>query len=711
MQNSFLNLKIVIIFCVSFLSKDIHAQLGFCQGNSGDPIFIETFGIGTTYGPQLPASTTTYDFVGFNGPQDGQYTIGSSTFAYGWNMPSDHTLGDINGKALIVNANSNEEEFYTVPVSGLCENTTYEFSAWLLNILPTTGCGGNGVPVNVRFEIWNITNTGGPLFEGATGNVFSSATPTWLQYGLVFTTDPGQTSVILKMINNAPSTNPCGNDLAIDDIVFKTCGNLIAVEDTNSNDSVEICSSQIPYSETITAVPDGVVFDVHFYQWQTSTDGINWVDVAGETNVSISVSGITTTTFYRSKVAEFAANLNDSDCLTFSDVYEIIANEAPIQPNLECWENATFNDSTCSWSVTGTQPLEPTELECWEVATFSTTTCSWEVTGTQPTQPTVECWESAIFNDVSCVWEVTGIQPEEPTGLDCWETTVFDISSCSWVISDEQPVQPIMECWQIASFDTTTCQWEIFGEQDMIFTEDNFILCVNTNGSEVLEPLLLETGLSDTNYSFVWFLNTTTELVGETNSSLMPTEGGTYKVIVTNLITGCENEDEMLVIESEPPATLTIERLTQAFAENHVLLATAEGDGEYEYSLDNGPWQEEGLFTNLSAGQHKITARDKNGCGSDFDSEFIVDYPKYFTPNDDGYNDTWNIARIGENAKIYIFDRYGKLLKQISPEGTGWDGTYNGNNMPTDGYWFTVEYTEPGTTDRKEFKDHFTLKR
>ena len=91
----------------------------------------------------------------------------------------------------------------------------------------------------------------------------------------------------------------------------------------------------------------------------------------------------------------------------------------------------------------------------------------------------------------------------------------------------------------------------------------------------------------------------------------------------------------------------------------------------------------------------------------------VMDYPKFFTPNGDGYNDTWNISAINgqPNAKIYIFDRYGKLLKQLSPTGAGWNGTYNGNQLPTSDYWFVVEYNEPNTGDRKEFKAHFTLKR
>lgn len=101
------------------------------------------------------------------------------------------------------------------------------------------------------------------------------------------------------------------------------------------------------------------------------------------------------------------------------------------------------------------------------------------------------------------------------------------------------------------------------------------------------------------------------------------------------------------------------------------------------------------------------------GCGEASTTVMIMDYPHYFTPNGDGYHDTWNIVGLSgqASAKIYIFDRYGKLLKQLSPTGQGWNGTYNGELMPSSDYWFTVEYMEPTTGDPKEFKAHFTLKR
>lgn len=91
-------LKMILVLCLFFHSDFASGQLQFCQRNLGDPIFMETFGTGVDFGPPLPAGTATYTFVGFNGPQDGQYTVGNSTFTYGWNLPSDHTPDDTNGK-------------------------------------------------------------------------------------------------------------------------------------------------------------------------------------------------------------------------------------------------------------------------------------------------------------------------------------------------------------------------------------------------------------------------------------------------------------------------------------------------------------------------------------------------------------------------------------------------------------------------------------
>ncbi len=152
--------------------------------------------------------------------------------------------------------------------------------------------------------------------------------------------------------------------------------------------------------------------------------------------------------------------------------------------------------------------------------------------------------------------------------------------------------------------------------------------------------------------------------------------------------------------------------VTNYFDENQVVTILATNSGNYLYQLDYGPPQEENTFQNVSPGIHKITVIDANGCSSPLtDQVLVVNYPKFFTPNDDNYNDTWNIEGLSdqEGCVISIFDRFGKLIKQISPKGPGWDGTYNGERMPSTDYWFTVEYLENGV--QKTFKSHFSLKR
>ena len=247
----------------------------------------------------------------------------------------------------------------------------------------------------------------------------------------------------------------------------------------------------------------------------------------------------------------------------------------------------------------------------------------------------------------------------------------------------------------------------------IVVIETDYILCVDTNGTEVLAPLEIETDLSSDDYTFIWS-DATGTIVG-TGSSYAPSQGGTYSLEVfdATLQTQCAAPVEVFsVIESAPPI-LTAQVTTAAFASTHVIEALATGQGVYEYSLDQGPWGDSGMFVDVTPGEHVVTARDLNGCGQTQVVVYVIDYPLYFTPNGDGYNDTWNIVGVANqnNAKILIFDRFGKLLKQISPSGEGWDGTFNGAQLPSSDYWFTLDYTDPTTGNPQVLRAHFSLKR
>jgi gliding motility-associated-like protein len=183
---------------------------------------------------------------------------------------------------------------------------------------------------------------------------------------------------------------------------------------------------------------------------------------------------------------------------------------------------------------------------------------------------------------------------------------------------------------------------------------------------------------------------------------------------------GCAAESEQFtVLQSGPAVKVGADGfiVTNAFSKNQEITVNVNGFGAYEYSLDNGVRQTSNVFENVSFGAHTIQVWDvkggiENGCEKlNITNVQVIDYPLFFTPNGDGVNDIWNIVDLGEklNAKIYIFDRYGKLLKEITSKDDGWDGTFVGKPQPSDDYWFMVEYVEEGKT--KQFRAHFSLKR
>ena len=158
----------------------------------------------------------------------------------------------------------------------------------------------------------------------------------------------------------------------------------------------------------------------------------------------------------------------------------VVSGTQAVQPtNLSCWQTATFNTTSCSWDVSGTQAAQPTNLSCWQTAAFNTTSCSWDVSGTQASEPTnLLCWQTAAFNTSSCSWDVSGTQAPEPTNLSCWQTAAFNTSSCSWDVSGTQAAQPTgLSCWQTASFNSTSCSWDFSGTQ---VSEPTNLLCWQT---------------------------------------------------------------------------------------------------------------------------------------------------------------------------------------------------------------------------------------
>ncbi|SHM58440.1 T9SS type B sorting domain-containing protein [Flavobacterium chilense] len=211
-------------------------------------------------------------------------------------------------------------------------------------------------------------------------------------------------------------------------------------------------------------------------------------------------------------------------------------------------------------------------------------------------------------------------------------------------------------------------------------------------------------------YTYIWSKDGSV-IPGETSETLDVNEEGKYTVeVFTKDENSCSRTRTISVIASDIAHLDSVS--ISDLSDYNTVQANVSGAGDYEYSIDesNGPFQQSNFFDNVRSGIHELYIHDKNGCGTISKTIAVLGIPKFFTPNNDGYNDYWNIQGANDTfnsgGKILIFDRYGKLIKQITTSGNGWDGTYAGSPMPADDYWYTLKLE-----DGRETKGHFSLKR
>ena len=613
----------LFVLCIG--STELSAQLGFCGGSSGDAIFMEDFGSGTTDGPALPPGTTTYNFT-TGTPNDGSYTISSTTNYFNWLSLQDHTPGDTNGKSFIVNASFTAGEFYQRQVTDLCENTSYEFSSWLINLQAAGGCEGNSIPVNVRFQIWDETDTN-LLAQGDTGSIIANSSAEWQQYALVFKTEPGQTSVILKMRNN--SNGGCGNDLAIDDIIFKSCGDNVTVSTITNETSLVVCDNQGGVSRTLNATPDFSIFSTHAYQWQQSTDKQVWTDIVNETTNTLSTPALTATTYFRVKIAEDPINVNNGLCNVVSDVFDIIVLPIPNAPI------SSGNISICEG-----------EVGLLTASTESSYTINWFDAPT----------------DGNLLLEANNN---------------FETSTAGTYYAEAN--SPEIECASLSRTAVT-----LIVNLPPTVQNESLEFCEDTT-------ILLTADLD--NVSYDWSTGATTkEITVETS--------GTYTVILTDL-NGCSATK---TIELEQ---IDIPRIDTIISDGPSIIVSTRNDGDFEFSLDGFNFQISPIFEAVEGGLYTIYVQDKSDCGVVSQSFYHLVIPKFFTPNGDSVNDLFapEGLEVFSDVSFSIFDRYGKLLKFGNSNSSSWDGSFQGNQMPSDDYWFVIE------ADTTQFKGHFSLKR
>ena len=220
----------------------------------------------------------------------------------------------------------------------------------------------------------------------------------------------------------------------------------------------------------------------------------------------------------------------------------------------------------------------------------------------------------------------------------------------------------------------------------------------------------LDAGITDNspsgNYNYIWKKDGIN--IGSNSPTLGVNAVGVYTVDVSNPF-GCSRTRTLTVTASNMATIQSIDVVD--LTDVNSVTVNVTGPGDYEYSLDdsNNFWQDSNFFDNVPAGIHKVFVNDKNGCGFVSKEIVVVGIPKYFTPNNDSYNDVWGIKGIIKYplAEVQLFDRYGKYLKTLNALHPNWDGTFNGKLLPASDYWYVI------TLDKNTppIRGHFSLKR
>ena len=234
------------------------------------------------------------------------------------------------------------------------------------------------------------------------------------------------------------------------------------------------------------------------------------------------------------------------------------------------------------------------------------------------------------------------------------------------------------------------------------------IYCQNLN------PITLTTYNPKGNYTYQW-TDENNKVISNSSDATISSEG-IYTVIATST-ESCESFPKSIQVMPSIIATISQNdiQIVDDSENNSITINTNNlGIGDYEFALDEnfGNYQDTPVFTNVAPGIHTVYIQDKNYCGIAQIDVSVIGYPKFFTPNNDGINDTWKVLGVNENfyanSSIFIFDRFGKLITQIDPKGEGWNGTFNGQYLPASDYWFSVELMDKDGNLRIK-KGHFSL--
>lgn len=640
-------IRISITVFVSFIFfNNAGAQL--CQGSLGDPIVNITFGSGTNPGPALKAATTSYQYLANDCPGDGFYTVRSNTtncFGSTWHpVSADHT-GDSNGYFMLINASYQPSAFYLDTVKGLCGGTTYEFAAWVMNVLKTTACTPNPTQPNLTFTLERTDGT--VLQTYNTSTIFSQSSPIWQQFGFFFMTPANVSEIVLRIFNNAPGG--CGNDLALDDITFRPCGPQLTPMIVGSPSTTATMCEGTTRSFTFTCdVSAG--FNNPSYQWQKSSDGVLWTDIPAAMSLNVTQNFLTTTVpgnyLYRLSVAE-AGNMNSPQCRIASKPLTIEVAPIPVT-------TAVSNSPVCQNSSLVLNASGGATYQWNSTNGFSATGSAVSVKNVQLAEAGryyVEVTSNAGCKKSDSVDVIVNVKPDA------------NVTFSSAGLCEGNTVQ-------LGSSGGGTYQWiPAAGLSSDIIANPIASPAVTTDYSVIVSN---QFACKDTAMVLVNVIETPTADAGPDKSII---EGNSVKLLAS--VTGQNISYSWLpaLFISDPNA---LQPVVNPPRDTSYVLTVVSNDG-----------------CGMATDTMKLFV---------YKDIFI---PNAFSPNNDGLNDTWNIPilNIFPGFELTVFNRQGQVVYQNKNSNIPWNGKYKGVAQPVGVYVYYIDLKIEGG----QFKGTLTL--
>ena len=639
MRAIFIRLFFAAIFTAFFVQ--CQAQVKTCNGALGDPVIDEDFGSGANPGPLLSQGTTDLQYVSSSCPNDGQYTIlnalvdSNNCHPYTWfNVPTDHT-GNKNGYMMLVNASYQPSIFFTDVANGLCPNTTYEFSAYILNLNYISLITATYSQPNITFTIEGATG-GGILATDTTGTIQPTTYnqgPVWVKYGVFFTTPANVTSIRLVMTNNAPGGN--GNDFMMDDITFRACGPIIeeGISSIGGSKNLSMCEGT---SETLTFKTQVVGDNAPVFQWQASSTTSPWTDIPGATADSLQVpftNAQPNVYQYRLGVAN-GSGISNIGCRVYSTPLTVTVNPLPIVP--------PFTDQlVCEGN--------PLQLMATGGATYT-----WTGPGIAPTNKNpLVINNAAPANDG--IYTVAAVSDSGCTGPPV-SVMVKVIPKVVAAVKDTSVVLCAGESTQLLASGGLYYKWTP---------------ATGLNNDTIPNPIATPS-------------QTTKYTVGVGNGGC--TDSSKSVTVVVNQYPLADAGKEIFLFEGESTrldGTIKGDNIVNYYWTPATFLSDPTALNPIATPLENITY----TLTAISG-----------GCGTSTSSVYIrvfqkITIPNTFSPNNDGINDVWDIKSLNTypESVTQVFDRYGRQVFQSTGYGTPWNGTYNGSVLPVGTYYYIID--------------------